>query len=244
MKNEKRLLSRIIDSAKNPTVLINNQNRELSNQKSLTQVISLIKDDLSIDQTTLDTHTFYLIKTQEDLKLKQKIKNLEIFATRKPNPGVKNYILIDMDYVLSTPGEYHRLLKLIEEPSNYCQIIIISKRPQSVPKTILSRVVRINWPGSSSTTNVQTDKISKIGKNSLSESLTELKNVSKEQIEGLFESLFSTQELKYLNYNQITYIQEQIKKVSKYHPLNLKPLEEAIYMLRKIATKKEKNYGA
>ena len=235
--NKETIISTIIKNKGNPTILLEGKNDPSDQLSSVKNIVEALKSYPTSELPIRDTHCYVIDDHDQSIKIKQKIKNLEKFCQRKPDRGTKNYAIIDFDYINRSTNEFHRLLKITEEPQKGSQIILYTEDAQKLPKTILSRVIRLPWKEIESEDQQVTTDIQKLLNKSLYETVTDLKANTASQTKEILENTITTNKMKSLNYNQIKYLQGQIQKITKYQKLNLRPLEESIYVLKKMAQK-------
>lgn len=180
----------------------------------------------------------FLIQHNENKKEKIKlaIKKFEANLHKKPRKGLLNVGIIDFDYILKTSNEYHRLLKILEEPPQNSQIYVLSSNLKAIPKTILSRLLVIK---DSRKLDLTLNKTSLLDINdTLLDCSKKLNNLTGNELKSLLAEVLNLNKLKEMNYNQIRYIQNLIDNVTRYKKLNLKPLDTEINVLRKLNKEK------
>ena len=235
--NRESVVSILINNKGNPTFLLEGEKEPSDQPYPATDIVEALKSFPSTHSPISNAHCYVIDEHDQSIKIKQKIKNLEKFCERRPDKNTKNYAIIDFDYINHSTNEFHRLLKITEEPPKGSQVILFTKDAQNLPKTILSRVVRLPWKEMVSDVRQNTTDISMTFNKSLFETVNDLKANTSVQTKKILEQTITTSKMLDLNYNQIKYLQGQIHNISKYHDMNLRPLEESIYMLKKMAQK-------
>ena len=74
----------------------------------------------------------------------EEIRRIQTFLSRKPLTG-KNVVVIFSAHLLTLPAQ-HALLKTLEEPPGNSEIYLVTKYPDSLLPTILSRVQIFDHP--------------------------------------------------------------------------------------------------
>lgn len=87
---------------------------------------------------------FFLIEPEKDAIKKEKIENLIKNTITAPFQSKKKIFLINESDKMNSTAQ-NKLLKTLEEPPSYINIILISSKSNKLLPTILSRVQRINF---------------------------------------------------------------------------------------------------
>jgi DNA polymerase-3 subunit delta' len=85
-----------------------------------------------------------IVSTEKKLIKLDAIKDIQGFALTRPFEGKYKVIIIDDAHKMNLSAS-NALLKTLEEPSAGSIIILVSQNPKSLPPTIVSRCIKINF---------------------------------------------------------------------------------------------------
>ena len=231
--NVKNLITPILGQALGRSFILEEEEGTSASIK-ISELINTIQDyfkSKGFNQVEIQSHIKILHPDSDKLKIKTKIKNFQNSLESKARYPLFNIGIIDLNFILENPNEYHRLLKTLEEPPKNTQLYLIASRRTNIPKTIKSRLVYLK----------KSKKTTKPEKNLLTENCEsildlsqKLKSFSNEEILTFFNNQLTLENLPQMSYNQISYVQEMLLKTNEYRKMNFKPIEAELHILKKI----------
>lgn len=172
----------------NGSVLIYGTNKNLRREKTLEMVNKILKS--KFDYSDLSKKPDFLFLKPEEEKKSIGIAQAReaiIFLSQKPFE-LKNKFLIVLESEKLTTQAQNALLKTLEEPPSYANIILTSKLQNSLLETVVSRCRQIFAKGENEQQN-GLETLKKVIKMSLGERLDFAQEVAKEEKEDVVDIL-------------------------------------------------------